>query len=96
MIRSFGCKATADFYHGHDTRHARDLVPGALKRRALARLEALTVANSLEDLRAIPGYNLEALRGDRKGFWSIRVNDQFRVIFKWDNGADEVQILDYH
>lgn len=96
MILSFGDKATADFFHGRNTRQAKALVPASLKRRAQARLEVLTVATSLGDLKAVPGYNLEALLGDLKGFWSIRINEQYRVIFRWDHGASDVRILDYH
>ena len=54
------------------------------------------MAASLDDLKVVPGYNLEALLGNQKGFWSIRVNEQFRVIFRWDHGASDVRILDYH
>ena len=96
MILSFGDKATADFFHGRNTQRARALVPTSLRRRALARLEVLTLAASLDDLKVVPGYQLEALLGNLKGFWSIRVNEQFRVIFRWDHGASDVRILDYH
>jgi proteic killer suppression protein len=96
VILSFGDKATDDFFHGRNTRQARALVPSSLKRRALARLEILTVAASLDDLKVVPGYNLEALLGNLKGFWSIRINEQYRVIFRWDHGAGDVRILDYH
>jgi proteic killer suppression protein len=57
----------------------------------------LQVAGRLEDLRVPPGNRLEALRGDRAGHYSIRINDQFRVCFRWtDRGAEDVEIVDYH
>jgi proteic killer suppression protein len=69
-----------------------------LFQRVLARkLLQLRVANSLNDLRVPPGNRLEKLVGDRAGYYSIRVNDQFRLVFKWeDNQALEVELVDYH
>ena len=54
------------------------------------------MAERLEDLRSPPGNRLEALKGDRKGQYSIRINDQWRVCFRWDDGAEDVEIVDYH
>lgn len=66
-------------------------------RSAKRRLIVLEAATSLEDLRANPGNRLEALKGDRKGQHSIRINDQYRICFRWDEtGAEDVEIVDYH
>jgi len=66
----------------------------AVARRKLRQLE---IAMRLEDLRIPPGNRLEALKGDREGQYSIRINDQFRVCFRWtDSGAEDVEIVDYH
>ncbi len=63
---------------------------------ARRKLEMLASAERLEDLRSPPGNRLEALKGDRQGQYSIRFNDQWRVCFRWDNGAEDVEIVDYH
>jgi proteic killer suppression protein len=70
---------------------------GSIARIAARRLGAISFAKTVEDLRNPPGNRLEALRGDRKGRYSIRINDQYRVCFKW-NGEDamDVEIVDYH
>ena len=71
----------------------------AIERAARRRLEALDAAAALMDLRSPPGNHLEALRGDREGQYSIRVNDQWRICFRWDeehSGVDDVEIVDYH
>jgi proteic killer suppression protein len=93
VIRSFRDKATAMVFKGNVPRGmARELAVAA--RRKLAMLDA---AEHLEDLRVPPGNRLEALRGDREGQYSIRVNAQWRVVFIWrDDGAHEAGIVDYH
>ncbi len=64
---------------------------------ALKKLDMIDYANSLEDLRQPPGNRLERLKGDLHGYYSIRINDQWRIIFRWsENGATEVEIIDYH
>ena len=69
----------------------------AVERVALRKLAMLDAATRIEDLRAPPGNRLEALRGDRAGQWSIRVNDQWRLCFRWrDGNASEVELTDYH
>ncbi len=69
----------------------------AVERAARRKLEALNAASSLEDLRRVPGNRLEALRGDRAGQFSIRINEQRRVCFRWVEGdAHDVEIVDYH
>jgi proteic killer suppression protein len=71
--------------------------PADLVRSAERRLRALTNAVTLDDLRSPPGHRLEALRGDRASQHSIRVNDQWRICFRWtDAGAEDVEIVDYH
>ena len=69
----------------------------AVERVALRKLAMLDAATRIEDLRAPPGNRLEALRGDRAGQWSIRVNDQWRLCFRWrDGNASDVELTDYH
>jgi proteic killer suppression protein len=71
-------------------------VPAALRRVALRKLVELDAAHTLDDLKVPPGNRLERLRGDRKGQWSIRVNERWRVCFEWRQGdAQEVEIVDY-
>jgi proteic killer suppression protein len=93
MIRSFGNKATAQLFRGEVPRGmARDLATAA--RRKLLMLDA---AETLDDLRQPPGNRLEALRGDRAGQHSIRVNDQWRLVFTWrSDGLHAAEIVDYH
>lgn len=94
-IRSFGDPASAELYHGRNTSRARrfpqDMIPAALRK-----LDVLNASHRLEDLRSPPGNRLEALKGDLEGFHSIRVNNQWRIIFRWDNGAHDVSLVDYH
>jgi toxin HigB-1 len=92
MIRSFGDKRTEALF---EDKFVRDLQ--GIARPAKRKLEAVNAAISLEDLQIPPSNRLENLKGDLKGFHSIRINDQWRVIFKWLNGdAHEVSIVDYH
>jgi proteic killer suppression protein len=93
MIQSFADKATAAVFSGLEVRRL-PLEVQAVGRRKLKLLDA---AGSLESLRVPPGNRLEALRGDRKGQWSIRINDQWRICFRWTQGdAFDVEIADYH
>lgn len=96
MIRSFGNKSTEDFFHGRSTSHARK-VATTIRSVALRKLDILNAAADIEDLRSPPGNRLEKLSGDLKGFHSIRVNQQWRIVFRWKNGgAEDVEIIDYH
>ncbi len=96
MIQSFGDDATADLYHGRNTHRVRRFAP-ALQRTALRRLDTLNAAYRLEDLREAPGNRLEALKGELAGYYSIRVNQQWRIIFRWQgNHAYDVKLTDYH
>lgn len=70
---------------------------GAIARIALRKLDQIDASIAIEDLRAPPGNRLEKLKGDRAGLWSIRINDQWRVCFRWQDGdAWDVEIVDYH
>ena len=96
MIASFGDRATEDLYHGRNTRRVRRFPP-PLVRAALRKLDMLNAATSLSDLRSPPGNRLEELIGDLEGHNSIRVNDQWRIVFCWDGGdAYDVRLVDYH
>lgn len=96
MIRSFGDRATEDVFHGEDSRLARRL-PKELWGLIRRKLDAVHAAAALSDLRVPPGNRLEALRGDQSGRQSIRVNDQFRITFRFEAGhAWEVRCEDYH
>jgi proteic killer suppression protein len=93
MIRSFRSRETERvFLRESGTRFGR-----AVERAALRKLLILDAAESLVDLRVPPGNRLEKLAGDRAGQYSIRVNDQWRICFRWNEGdAQEVEIVDYH
>ncbi len=96
MIQSFGDKRTEDVFEGISSRETRKF-PSDLIKVAVRKLDMLNAAYQLEDLRSPPGNRLEALKGDLKGFYSIRINDQWRIIFQWQNGnALAVKIVDYH
>ena len=97
MIRSFRDAATEDLFYGRSTQAARKVLPRTLWRVAGKKLDALDSAELLEDLRIPPGNRLEALKGDRKGQHSIRINDQYRVCFRWaESGPEDVEVVDYH
>lgn len=96
MIRSFGDGATAALYHGEPARRFRRYPPDIL-RGAKQKLDMLNASRSPQDLRSPPGNRLEQLRGDLSGYYSIRINDQWRIIFRWEGtDAHEVEIIDYH
>ena len=96
MITSFGDQATEDLFHGNASKATRRF-PSDIRRVARRKLDMLNAAHELRDLRSPPGNRLEALRGDLKGFHSIRVNDQWRVVFRWrGTDAEAVRITDYH
>jgi proteic killer suppression protein len=93
MIRSFRCKETEKIWHGHSSRK----FPAEVQDRALRKLRQLDAALTIEDLKNPPGNRLEVLKGNRKGQWSIRVNEQWRICFRWSEGeASEVEMVDYH
>lgn len=97
MIASFANAATEDIFDGRNSADARRLLPRELWKTAVRKLDQINVATELGDLRVPPGNRLEALRADRKGQHSIRINDQYRVCFAWtDSGAENVEVVDYH
>ena len=96
MIQSFGDRATEDLFHGKNSARARR-IPANIVESALLKLDLLNAAASLNDLRSPPGNRLEALKGNRKGQYSIRINDQWRICFRWaEDDATDVEIVDYH
>ena len=92
MIKGFRCKETEKVFQRRRSRKF-----GAFQRVALRKLLVLDAAEALDDLRIPPSNRLEKLGGDRKGQHSIRVNDQWRICFRWKGGdARDVEIVDYH
>jgi len=97
MIRSFKNKGTEDIFNGKNTKEARKLCPRSLWHIAARKLDQLDSVQILEELRIPPGNMLESLKGKRKEKFSIRINDQYRICFKWsETGPNLVEITDYH
>lgn len=97
MIRSFKNKVTEDIFNGVNSKSARNLCPPTLWRVAFRKLDQLDAVEVLADLRIPPGNRLEALKGDREGQHSMRINGQYRICFMWtETGPSEVEIVDYH
>ena len=97
MIKSFHNKGTEDIFNGVNSKDARKLCPRTIWNIATRKLDQLDSVQSLEELRIPPGNMLESLKGDRKGQYSIRINDQYRICFKWSKtGPSAVEITDYH
>lgn len=93
MIRSFRDRETERVWSGERSRR----LPGDMQPAALRKLRLLNRARRLDDLRVPPGNRLEALTGDRRGQHSIRINQQWRICFRWSDGnCDDVEIRDYH
>ena len=93
MIRSFKCKETERIFKRKFSRK----LPVKMQRAAFIKLRMLNPYETLNDLRIPPGNRLELLHGDREGQYSIRINDQYRICFFWNNNeANEVEITDYH
>jgi proteic killer suppression protein len=95
VIVTFADAATEHLFHGSKSAKARS-IPADVAKVALRKLDWLNKARSLDDLRSPPGNRLEALKGDMAGRHSVRINDQWRIVFRWDGGAHEVRIVDYH
>jgi proteic killer suppression protein len=92
MIRSFKCADTEALARGFRVRRF-----GNIETVARRKLRQLEIAGRLDDLKVPPGNRLEALKGERSGQYSIRINDKWRVCFNWDeDGAEDVEIVDYH
>ena len=97
MIVSFKGKATEDIFNGKFSRAARKACPQALWKVAARKLDQLDSVESLVELKVPPGNRLELLSGNRKGQYSIRINDQYRICFLWgESGPHGVEITDYH
>ena len=92
MIEGFACAETGKLFHGRMSRR----LPGDIQRTARRKLLQLDAATQLQDLRVPPGNRLEPLKGRLAGQHSIRINDQWRICFRWEAGAHEVRIADYH
>jgi toxin HigB-1 len=96
VIVSFADQATQDVYHGMNSKAARKLSQ-QLWERIRDKLDLLNASHTIDDLRAPPANRLEKLGGDWQGFYSIRVNDQYRIVFRFDAGhCSAVQCVDYH
>jgi len=97
VIRGFKDRGTEDVFNGKNTPAARRTCPRSIWSTAFRKLDQIDSAAELGDLSVPPGNRLEALKGDRKGQHSVRINEQFRICFRWtEAGADEVEIVDYH
>ena len=96
MLKSLADKTTRDIYDGVNSRQARKL-PRELHDKARRLLDQINAAPTLDMLRIPPSNRLEKLKGGRAGFWSLRINDQWRICFTWQEGdAYDVEITDYH
>jgi len=97
MIASFRDEGTEDVFNGKNTKAARKTCPEPLWQVAARKLDQLDSVATLDELRIPPGNRLEALSGNRKGQHSIRINQQYRICFKWGKtGPQQVEIVDYH
>jgi proteic killer suppression protein len=97
VIRSFADTASEDLFNGLDSRRARRACPPTLWPIVARKLTQLNRVRELHELAIPPGNRLEGLRGARRGQHSIRINDQYRICFRWEDGyADDVEVTDYH
>ncbi len=96
MIKNFNSKLAEDVFNGVSTRYSRKL-PTNLHSLAVRKLDQLNAVTKIEDLNVPPNNKLEKLKGKLSDYWSIRINNQYRIIFKWvQNSAVDVDIVDYH
>ena len=96
MIITFYSESIRDIYDGLESKHARR-IPQTIWKVAQRKLDMLNAAHSINDLRSPPANRLESLKGNLKGKYSIRINDQYRLVFEFrDGNAYEVNIIDYH
>ena len=96
MIQGFKSAAAEDVFNGFSTKESRR-IPQTIWTVARRKMDMVNAAHDLSDLEVPPANRLEALKGDRRGWYSIRINDQFRVVFRWaDANAFDVDIVDYH
>ncbi|MEN8262020.1 MAG: type II toxin-antitoxin system RelE/ParE family toxin [Nitrospirota bacterium] len=97
MIQSFRNKGTEDIFNGINSKDVRKICPQSIWKVATRKLDQLDSVIELNELRIPPNNKLESLARDRKGQYSIRINDQYRICFIWsDSGPDKVEITDYH
>lgn len=97
MIKSFANEATKDIFDGINSKRARATISPRLFSIARRKLDLINAAVDLNDLKIPPSNQLEALKGNLKGKYSIRINLQYRIVFRWTiQNAEEVEILDYH
>ncbi|MFZ5809276.1 MAG: type II toxin-antitoxin system RelE/ParE family toxin [Chloroflexota bacterium] len=97
MIQSFEDAGTEAIFNGENTKAARNIFPNNIWKIAARKLDQLDSVSALAELKIPPNNRLEALSGDRKGQYSIRINDQYRICFIWtEKGPDQVEIVDYH
>jgi proteic killer suppression protein len=97
MIESFKDKAAVDIFNGVASKQARKACPQSLWRVVTRKLDQLDSVIALDELKVPPGNRLESLSGDRSGEYSIRINQQYRICFKWgDTGPFDVEVTDYH
>ena len=93
MIKSFKCRETESVFNGVCSKK----FPPDIQPRAERKLRMIDASGKLEDLQIPPANRLKAMTGDRKGQWSIRINDKYRICFEWnENKAQNVEIVDYH
>jgi proteic killer suppression protein len=96
MIKTFANKLAENLFHGRSSKETRKF-PHELHRRSELLLDALNAATELQDMASPPGNRLEKLSGELQDKYSVRINDQWRIVFRFENGnAHEVEILDYH
>jgi len=88
--------ATKEIYDGKSSKKARARLPEKLWGLARKKLDYVLAAKAVEDLRIPPSNRLEPLSRDLAGKWSIRINDQYRIIFTWNGQAEDIEIIDYH
>jgi toxin HigB-1 len=97
MIQNFFNTGTEDIFNGKNTKNVRKTMPSTMINIATRKLDQLDSVIKLEELRVPPGNRLEALTGNRKGQFSIRINEQYRICFKWkEAGPYDIEITDYH
>lgn len=97
MIHSFAGAGTEDLFNGKDSKAARRTCPTQLQSAAVAKLDVLNAVTTLEELKDPPGNRLEALKGDRAGQHSIRINRQYRICFRWENdGVADVEVSKHY
>ena len=97
MIQSFKNSGTEDIFNGENTKEARRVCPNSIWKIAARKLDQVDSVTALHELRIPPSNKLEPQSGDRKGQYSIRINDQYRICFEWTElGPDQVEIVDYH